>query len=83
MIRVTHIYTICCVLFVLLLIDFIYVGQVDICDTLDRSEADVRGIVKVHDEPAKDEHHNAALKMQQVHRGKQAKKHVAALKEVR
>ena len=36
----------------------------------------------MNDEPAKDEHHDAAMKVQQVHRKKLAKKQVAALKEV-
>jgi hypothetical protein len=39
-------------------------------------------VVHVNDEPAKDEHHDAAMKVQQVHRKKLAKKQVAALKEV-
>ena len=57
-------------------------GQVDISDNLDRSEADVRGIVHINGEPTSKEHDDAALKMQRVHRSKQAKKHVEGLREV-
>lgn len=58
------------------------IGQVNISDTLDRSEADVRGVVHVNGEPSKKEHDDAALMMQRVHREKQAKKHVEELREV-
>lgn len=59
-------------------------GQVDISNTLDRSEADVRGIkVQGHDIVVEDSHHAAALKVQTIHRKKCAVKHVDSLREIK
>lgn len=58
-------------------------GAVQLSDHLNRGEADVRGVSLPDETTAKDEHHDAARKVQQVHRGKQAKKHVEALKEIK
>ena len=50
---------------------------------LDREEADIRGVkVKGGEVEATGEHHDAAIRIQNVHRTKHAKKHVAALREV-
>jgi hypothetical protein len=56
---------------------------VNLSDHLNRSEADVRGVViKGEEIPVTDEHHNAAIKLQTVQRSKNAKKHVEAIREV-
>ena len=60
-----------------------HVGAVNLSDHLNRSEADVRGVViKGEEIPVTEEHHNAAIKLQTVQRSKNAKKQVEAIREV-
>lgn len=59
------------------------IGAVNLSDHLDRSEADVRGVViKGEVIEVTDDHHHAAIKLQTVQRSKNAKKQVEALREV-
>jgi hypothetical protein len=56
---------------------------VNLSDHLNRSDADVRGVViKGEVLEVTDEHHNAAIKLQTIQRSKNAKKQVDGIREV-
>jgi len=58
--------------------------KTDLQDNLDRSAADVRGIkIKGEDIEVTDAHHSAALKVQNIHRKKEAKRRVDTMREIK
>jgi len=84
--KVDHHLKIILVYFIIIinLILMFIIGAVNLSDHLDRSEADVRGVViKGEVIEVTDDHHHAAIKLQTVQRSKNAKKQVEALREIK